>query len=238
MERVIHRATGRGMVDQGWLKSYHTFSFGNYYDPRRIHFGALRILNDTIIEGGEGHGSHTHDNMEIVTIPLDGALEHGDNIGNISILSAGEIQVLSAGTGIIHNEYNKSQTNQVRFLQIWIYPGEYELQPRYSQAELPKLKPNEITMIVSPYGQGDDTVAHISQQTWLYMVEFTGGGTATHKLHPGNYGIYLFVIEGEISIGETSFSAGDGIGIWETESITINSDTPSRVLLIEIPMKK
>jgi len=239
MERVIHRATGRGVVDQGWLKSYHTFSYGNYYDPRRIHFGALRILNDNTIEGGEGHGSHTHDNMEIITIPLEGALEHGDNIGNISVLSAGEIQVLTAGTGIVHNEYNKSQTSPVRFFQIWIYPGEYELQPAYSQVDMPELKPDELTMIVAPYGEDDDSVAHISQQAWLYVVEFTGGGpSVTHTPHSGNYGTYIFVVEGEVSVGETTLNPGDGMGIWDTDSITMSSESPSKVLVIEVPMKK
>ena len=249
MGKVIHRANGRGIEDKRWIKSYHTFSYGSFYDPRRINFGALRVLSDNIMEGGEGFGSHTHDNMELITIPLNGALEEGDHQGNISVMRTGEAYVLSAGTSIQHNEYNQSHTEPVRFLRIWIYPSLNDIEPRYSSGQVPDLVPDVLTTIVAPYEEfytdpneeinapEDRKIARISQQAWIYMAWLSQHGTITHKIHEGDFGAYLLVLEGEVSVEDTMLTEGDSLGVWHTGSITIESHMPSKIIMIEIPNK-
>lgn len=238
MEKVIHRAASRGLTDQGWLKTYHTFSFGNYYDPRRIHFGALRILNDNIVEGGEGFSSHPHDNMEIITLPLKGALEHGDSMGNISIIDTGDVQVLTSGTGVIHNEYNQSQDETMEFLQIWVFPEEYELSPVTSKVTYGESERNKLQLIVSPKEEAAGNVAAISQKAWLYLASLDEGTVIDHNLHGDASGAYVFVISGEVEIDDSTLHVRDGIGLWDTLSYKIKALEPSRILVMEIPMKK
>lgn len=238
MERVIHRAASRGFADHGWLQTYHTFSYGNYYDPRRIHFGALRVINEDTIEGGEGYSSHPHDNLEIVLLPLEGAVEHGDNIGNIAVTGVGEVQAMTTGTGMVHNEYNKSQTEKVHLLNIWIYPREYELSPRYKKAKLSAPGSNELRLIVAP--DTEDAVPGvvvIAQDAWFYLGQFDEGFKAAHQLHTERHGAYLFVLEGTISVGETEFGPRDGVGIWDVDTVSFTAESPARVLLIEVPMR-
>lgn len=167
MEKVIHRAATRGYFDHGWLQTFHTFSFADYYNPQRIHFGALRVLNDDTVAGGEGFGSHPHDNMEIVSIPLSGELRHEDSMGHGEVLRPGEIQVMSAGTGIVHSEFNNLPDREVKFLQIWIFPDRDDLTPRYEQIRLAKAEPDRLRPIVAPKGEGGEHVGWIHQKAWL-----------------------------------------------------------------------
>jgi redox-sensitive bicupin YhaK (pirin superfamily) len=240
MEKVVHRSESRGFVDHGWLISYKTFSYGNYYDPRRIHFGALRVLNDDTIEGGEGFNSHPHDNMEIVHIPLKGAIEHGDSMGNISVASVGELQILSAGTGLIHHEYNNSLSDPLEYLQIWIFPEEYELPPRYSKVTLAPPVKNELQLMICPSKEPevDDSVGRIRQSAWLYTADLDEGMAVRYKVHPARYGAYIFVIEGAVTIDGTHLKRRDGLGLWDAEEFEIRADVPSHILIIETPMRK
>ncbi len=241
MEKVIHRSESRGFADHGWLKSYKTFSYANYYDPRRIHFGALRVLNDDTVEGGEGFNSHPHDNLEIIHILLKGAIEHGDSMGNLSVVSEGELQILSAGTGVIHHEYNKSLSEILEYLQIWIFPEEYELAPHYSKVRLATPVRNELQLIVRPFDGSydeEDNVGMIRQSVWFYMAYLDEGVTVTHKLHTPRHGAYVFVIEGAVTLDGTHLKSRDGLGLWDAEAYDIKADKPSRVLVMEIPMRK
>lgn len=235
MKKVIHRAKTRGHANHGWLDTYHTFSFANYYDPERIHFGALRVLNDDTVAGGEGFGTHPHDNMEIVSIPLEGDLEHKDSMGNIAIIKHGEIQVMSAGTGVYHSEYNKNKDKPVKFLQIWVFPDEDNLPPRYDQISLADVaKPDELYQIVSP--NRNDPGAWVHQQTWFYMGNLTKGWKGTYKLQGKNSGVYLFVIEGSIKAAGEELDKRDGIGISEIKEIEIEATSPTKLLIMEVPM--
>ena len=168
MKTIIHKAETRGHANHGWLNTHHTFSFANYYNPERVHFGALRVLNDDWIAGGEGFGKHPHDNMEIITIPLKGAVEHQDSMGNKGVINAGEIQVMSAGTGIFHSEYNANKDKELELLQIWVFSDKKNVTPRYQQMSLADLqKPNELYQILSPDYEG--TGVWIHQQAWFQL---------------------------------------------------------------------
>lgn len=234
MKITIHRAHTRGGADHGWLQTRHTFSFADYYDPSRIHFGALRVLNDDTIAPGEGFGMHPHDNMEIVTIPLEGSLEHRDSMGNRAVITNGEVQVMSAGTGIRHSEYNDSDSVPVKLLQIWVFPREKELTPRYSQVEIREPKENSIQQIVGPKGSGH--VAWIHQDAWFSLARVSPGKTLAYDLHREGDGVYLFVLEGAVSVGGEKLSSRDGMGIQGVESIAVTGDRESRLLLMEVPM--
>lgn len=239
MEKVVHRSESRGFTDQGWLKTHHTFSFGNYYDPRRIHFGALRVLNDNVVAGGEGFSSHPHDNMEIVSIPLRGELEHGDSMGNIQMVPYGDVQVMTAGTGIIHNEYNSSQTEDIEYLHIWIFPDEYELKPSYSHGLLEGDRTNKLRLIVQPYYEEEvPGAAKIHQAAWIYASRMDAGVSLKHELHTKGHAVYLFVVEGDVEVDETHLHSRDGIGIWDADSVELTAESYARILLIEIPMKR
>lgn len=238
MEKVIHRADTRGYFNHGWLKTYHTFSFARYYDPRRVHFGALRVLNDDTVEGGEGFGTHPHDNMEIVSIPLAGALEHGDSMENTRIIRPGEIQVMTAGTGVMHSEFNHSDTEPVKFLQIWIFTDREGHAPRYNDIKLAPVKENELQLIVGPEGEGGKHVGWIHQKAWFYMAELEDGAEVEHKLHPGDNGVYLFVIKGKVDAAGESLSERDGMGVSQTGEIKIKAEGKAKVLLMEVPMLK
>jgi hypothetical protein len=235
MNTIIHKAETRGHANHGWLNSYHTFSFANYRNPSRMSFGVLRVLNDDTVAPGNGFGKHPHDNMEIISIPLSGDLEHQDSMGNITVIKEGEIQVMSAGTGITHSEYNKNKDKEVKFLQIWIFPKEKNVQPRYDQITLKTLeKENAFYQILSPNRNQQGVWIH--QDAWFSMGKFMKGSGDQYQLQkPGN-GIYLFVLEGKIEINGTSLSSRDGMGIWDTNEITVNALENAKVLLMEVPM--
>lgn len=235
-KKVIHRAASRGHANHGWLDSHHTFSFADYYDPERVHFGMLRVLNDDIVAPDTGFATHQHENMEIITIPLEGALEHRDNMGNISVVTKGEIQVMSAGTGITHSEYNANKDRLVKFLQIWVFPNKQGLEPRYSYTKLDEMKAhNGLMQIVSP--DKDDEGAWINQNAWFYIGNFDKGFELDYQLKDKNNGVYVFVIKGEVSINGDSLRTKDGIGLWDIKDVNIKASTSSHVLVMEVPMR-
>ncbi|WP_378187104.1 pirin family protein [Aquimarina sp. W85] len=235
MDTVIHKADTRGTANHGWLQSFHSFSFGNYHDPARINFGALRVLNDDTVAAGMGFGKHRHEDMEIISIPLFGDLEHKDSMDNTTVIKAGDIQVMSAGTGVYHSEYNKNKDREVKFLQIWIIPKERGVTPRYDQITLPQntLK-NEWYQIVSP--NADEQGVWIHQDAWFSLGQFDAGVEREYSLHNPKNGVYLFVLEGDIMCNDHSLHRRDAIGIWNTDRITIETTKASKVLLIEVPM--
>lgn len=233
---VLHKAETRGHANHGWLNSHHTFSFANYYNPERMHFGVLRVLNDDIVRGGNGFGRHPHDNMEIISIPLEGDLEHQDSMGNIAVIKNGDIQVMSAGTGITHSEKNKSLSNEVKFLQIWIFPNKKNVEPRYDQLTLnAEDRKNKLQQILSP-NQEDDGV-WIHQDAWFHLGSLDEGNTQSYQLKKEGNGVYIFVISGEITVGDQKLNNRDGFGIWDVSEINILSDTNAEVLVMEVPMK-
>lgn len=235
MEKIYYAADKRGHNDIGWLKANFSFSFASYYDPEKVHFGALRVLNDDIIAGGKGFGTHPHDNMEIITIPISGALEHKDSMGNIGVIHAGEVQVMSAGSGVTHSEYNHSKTEAANTLQIWLFPKERNIKPRYDQKNfIDILKPNELTILISPDKNAD--TLWINQDATFSMGDFEAGKALTYDIkQPGN-GVYVFVIDGAAEIDGTTLNKKDALGVYNTSSITIITEAKSRLLLIEVPM--
>lgn len=231
---TMHKADSRGHANHGWLDSHHTFSFANYYDPQRMNFGVLRVLNDDIIAGGRGFGKHPHENMEIISIPLYGDLEHEDSMGNREVIKEGEVQAMSAGTGIFHSEYNKNPDKEVHLLQIWILPKKRNIEPTYSQISLKSEdRKNKLQLIVSP---DDDSGVTINQDAWFNITELDTGNSIQYKLKDPKNGVYIFVIEGDVSVNEQKLNRRDGMGIQEVESIDIKADTQTKVLLMEVPM--
>lgn len=231
---TMHKADSRGHANHGWLDSHHTFSFANYYDPQRMNFGVLRVLNDDIIAGGRGFGKHPHENMEIISIPLYGDLEHEDSMGNREVIKEGEVQAMSAGTGIFHSEYNKNPDKEVHLLQIWILPKKRNIEPTYSQISLKSEdRKNKLQLIVSP---DDDSGVTINQDAWFNITELDTGNSLQYKLKDPKNGVYIFVIEGDVSVNEQKLNRRDGLGIQEVESIDIKADTQTKVLLMEVPM--
>lgn len=237
MKKIIHRANDRGFFNHGWLETHHTFSFANFFDPERIRFGMLRVLNDDTVEGGEGFGTHPHDNMEIVSIPLEGILEHADSMGNARQLRPGMIQVMSAGTGITHSEYNGSRTEPVKFLQVWILTDRRGHIPRYDDITYGPLAKNGLTPIVAPKEEAGPNVGWLNQLAWLYLAEIDKGRKVGHRMHGSDKGTYIFVIEGEAEVEGEKLGPRDGMGVWDSESVTVKAETPAKILLIEVPMK-
>ena len=234
MNITIHRASSRGHANHGWLDTYHTFSFANYFNPERMQFGALRVLNDDKILPEEGFGTHPHKNMEVVSIPLKGRLRHGDSLNNSHTITRGEIQVMSAGTGIQHSEFNDSLTEPLEFLQIWVFPRIENTKPEYNNFDIrPLLKPNELSLIISPNGK---TPASIKQDAWFSMGDFDTERTIEYCMHQEGNGAYLFVIEGEISVADEHLAKRDGIGIWDTKSFSIRATKGTKLLVMEVPM--
>jgi len=232
----IHKSDTRGFADHGWLKSKHTFSFASYYDMSRTHFGMLRVLNDDIVEGGMGFGTHPHDNMEIVSIPLSGSLEHKDSMGNIAVIKKGEVQIMSAGTGVRHSEYNHSKTEEVKFLQIWIFPKERNIKPRYDQKVISDAeKKNEFLTVVSP-DKDDNDAMWINQDAYFSLCKVDAGNEISYDVKIKGNGVYLFLIEGDVIIEEKEFNRRDGVGIEDTERVLIKSKSDSYILAIEVPM--
>ena len=236
MNTVIHKADSRGNANHGWLRSYHSFSFANYHNPERMNFGLLRVLNDDNVQAGMGFGTHPHDNMEIISIPLEGDLEHKDSMGNVAIIQKGDVQILSAGTGITHSEYNNNQDKEVKFLQIWIFPKERNVNPRYDQISIRDIeKDNEFYQVLSP--NKNDQGVWINQDAWFNLGKFTKGSSDQYKIQKKGNGVYLFVIEGEVQLNGEELTMRDGMGIWDTESIDLLALSDARVLLMEVPMK-
>lgn len=236
MKKTIHPAIERGHNDIGWLKANFSFSFGPYYNPNRVHFGALRVLNDDVIAGGTGFGTHPHDNMEIITIPISGALEHRDSMGNTGVITAGEVQVMSAGTGIQHSEYNHSETEEANTLQIWLFPKNMNIEPRYDQKSfIDDLKPNQFTTLVSPVKGGE--ALWINQDAIFSMGDFEPGQEVKYDIQiPGN-GAYIFVIDGQIAVEGTDLNKRDALGVEDVSSFTLETLKQSRILIMEVPMR-
>jgi len=235
MKSVIHKAETRGQANHGWLNSHHTFSFANYHNPERMHFGVLRVLNDDQVQAGQGFGTHPHDNMEIISIPLEGDLEHKDSMGNIAVIQEGDVQILRAGTGITHSEYNKNSSKEVKFLQIWIFPNKKNVTPRYDQISIRDIqKENEFYQVLSP--NKDDQGVWINQDAWFHIGKFDKGHAAEYTLKKEGNGVYAFVLEGDLEINNEKLTKRDGMGIWDTESITVKASENTRVLLMEVPM--
>lgn len=236
MKTILHRANTRGHANHGWLDSYHTFSFANYYDPERIHFGALRVLNDDTIAGGTGFGTHPHDNMEIISIPLSGALEHRDSMGNTAVIRSGEVQVMSAGTGIFHSEYNHLKDEAGKFLQIWVFPNRKNVTPRYDQISIRDLETeNAFFQILSP--SADDQGVWIHQDAWFSLGNFTQNAACTYELHNPANGLYVFVLKGQATAAGTALGDRDGLGVWETGDVTFETQAGTQLLLMEVPMQ-
>lgn len=235
-QSIFHQADSRGQANHGWLVSSHTFSFANYYNPERIHFGALRVLNDDMVKGGMGFGQHPHDNMEIISIPLEGDLEHKDSMGNVAVIREGDIQVMSAGTGIYHSEYNHHPEEAVKFLQIWVFPNKKNVSPRYDQITLQKNDShNQLQQILSP--NPEDEGVWIHQDAWFHLGNFDEGKTNHYAIKKSGNGVYAFVLEGGFQINGYDLARRDGLGIWDIDSFDLKATSNnSRILLMEVPM--
>ncbi|RTY87514.1 pirin family protein [Flavobacterium sp. GT3R68] len=233
---IVHKADTRGKANHGWLNSYHTFSFANYHDPERMSFGVLRVLNDDTVSQGMGFGAHPHDNMEIISIPLDGDLEHQDSMGNKTVIKKGDVQIMSAGTGIKHSEYNKNADKEVKFLQIWVIPNQRDVTPRYDQITLnDEERHNKLQQIVSP--NPDDAGVWIHQDAWFHLGKFDKGVTQEYNIRKKGNGLYLFVLKGDITVDDQQLNTRDGFGIWDFDAVIIKADTEAEFLLMEVPMK-
>jgi redox-sensitive bicupin YhaK (pirin superfamily) len=233
---ILHKADTRGHADHGWLSSHHTFSFAGYYNPERMQFGALRVFNDDKVAGGRGFDSHPHDNMEIISIPLEGDLEHKDNMGNTEIIRQGDVQVMSTGTGVFHSEYNANKDRPVSFLQIWLYPNQLNVTPRYDQITLDIAdKKNQLQQIISP--NADDAGTWIYQDAWFNMGLFDKGKTISYPVKKQGNGVYVFVLSGSFTIDGQPVGTRDGIGITDAENISIiATDENSELLIMDVPM--
>jgi quercetin 2,3-dioxygenase len=235
MNQIIHKASTRGNANHGWLNAYHSFSFGSWYNPERVQFGVLRVLNDDVIAGGMGFGTHPHDNMEIITIPLEGDLAHKDSMGNAATIKTGDVQVMSAGTGIQHSEFNPNADLQTKLFQIWLFPNKRNVTPRYQQITLDKsLQKNSFAQILSP--NPDDDGVWIHQDAWFYLSEFEANFSKKLMLKKEGNGFYIMNIFGEITVNNELLHTRDAIGIWNTLEIEIKANTPSQFLIMEIPM--
>ncbi len=235
MRSILHRADSRGYADHGWLKSFHTFSFANYHDPQRVRFGLLRVLNDDVIQPGEGFGTHPHDNMEIVSIPLKGALAHKDSTGSEHVINTGDVQIMSAGSGLYHSEYNASQKDEVNFLQIWVFPKERDIEPRYDQKTFnANERLNKFQLVVSP--EKNDSSLWINQNAYFSLGNFDAGKETSYAVkHKGN-GIYIFVISGSVTVNGELLGIRDAIAIEGTDSVDIHTNETTELLVIEVPM--
>jgi redox-sensitive bicupin YhaK (pirin superfamily) len=230
---IIHKAATRGHANHGWLDSHHTFSFASYHNPERMHFGVLRVLNDDIVTGGMGFGTHPHENMEIISIPLSGDLEHKDSMNNVQVIKENDVQVMSAGTGIYHSEYNRNPDKPVNFLQIWIFPDKKNVTPRYDQKTFnPGDRINKLQPLIAP-GKSTDTV-WIHQQAWFYRGKFENNFETTYKLHNSVNGVYIFVLDGTLTINGNELDKRDGIGITGSSEVKIKGS--GELLLMEVPM--
>jgi redox-sensitive bicupin YhaK (pirin superfamily) len=228
----------RGTANHGWLQANFSFSFGNFYNPDMVQFGMLRVLNDDTIAAGTGFGTHPHENMEIITIPLEGGLTHRDSMGSHATVSFGEVQVMSAGTGITHSEMNASESDQAKTLQLWIFPDKENVTPRYDQKKFDlEASKNTLVNIVSPEDKNDGNALWIHQDAFLHLGVFDAGQTVDHPLHIEGNGVYLFLIEGQLEINGQTVNERDAYGAVEFETLTFTTKAPAKVLIIEVPMQ-
>lgn len=233
---ILYKSDSRGHADHGWLKSYHTFSFANYRNNDRVHFGVLRVLNDDYVAAGRGFGTHPHENMEIISIPLKGSLAHKDSMGHGETIQVNEIQVMSAGTGVEHSEFNPSETEAAEFLQIWLFPNTLHVTPRYQQLQLNEAdRQNNWDQILSP--SPDDAGAWIHQNAWFHRADLDQNKELSYTLKDKNNGVYLFVLEGSITLQDQVLERRDAIGIWDIETFNVLANTNVQLLLMEIPME-
>jgi redox-sensitive bicupin YhaK (pirin superfamily) len=233
---TYHPAASRGKIDLGWVVSYPTFCFGNYYNPQRISFGALRVLNDDVLKGGEGFGDHPHDNMEIISIPLQGGLKHTDSLDNVAVIADGDIQVMSAGTGVFHEEHNHDEEEAAQFLQIWLYPNRLNVEPRYDQLRLDKTKrKDQLQQILSP-DKNDDGV-WVYQNPWFYLGNFKADNSFPYKVKASDNGVYVFMISGSVEINGQVLSSRDGLGIADTDAFEVKVLADAEILLMDVPMQ-
>jgi redox-sensitive bicupin YhaK (pirin superfamily) len=235
MKIIFHPSGERGHANHGWLNAHHSFSFANWQNPAKHNFGALRVLNDDEIQAGMGFGTHPHENMEIVTIPLSGAIAHKDSMGNSGTIKAGDVQIMSAGTGVYHSEFNASNTEALNLLQLWVFPKERQITPRYEQKTIdPSKNTNVFTTLVSPDHDGESV--WINQDAVFSLGVFDAGQSVKYKMKfPGN-GAFIFLIEGDAHAGGQALEKRDGVGIWETDEIAIQTSSASRILIVEVPM--
>jgi len=236
MKTTLHTSDSRGHAERGWLRSWHTFSFADYYDPERVHFGVLRVINDDIIAGGMGFPTHPHDNMEIITIVRKGALAHKDSMGNEGVIEANDIQVMSAGTGVRHSEFNAKTDADAELFQIWVFPNKKNVEPRYEQLTLDAEKRhNQFQQIISP--NPDDDGLWIHQDAWFHLAQLDAGTALNYALKkPGN-GVYLLVVEGSVAVNGQKLERRDGLEIEDVENVEIKADADAEVLLMEVPMR-
>lgn len=232
---ILHKANTRGNANHGWLQSFHTFSFANYYNPERMNFGVLRVLNDDTVAAGMGFGTHPHQNMEIISIPLQGDLKHQDSMGNKTVIKNGDIQVMSAGTGVQHSEYNKNQDKEVKFLQIWVIPNKQSVAPRYDQITLnEEERHNKLQQILSP--DANDAGVWIHQDAWFHLGKFDKEVATEYAFKKQGNGLYVFVLKGDVTVNNQELNTRDGFGIWNTDKVTIKANSEAEFLLMEVPM--
>lgn len=236
MKTTLHKANSRGNADHGWLNSHHTFSFASFYDPERVRFGLLRVLNDDIVQPGEGFSTHPHDNMEIISIPLKGALAHKDSTGSEHVINTGDVQIMSAGSGLYHSEYNASKKEEVNFLQIWIFPKERDIEPRYDQRSYnADERKNKFQQVASP--EKDNTSLWINQDAYFSLVNLEKGKDISYNINKKGNSVYLFLIDGTITAAGEKLDKRDGLGIEDTDEVNISANENSELLVIEVPMK-
>lgn len=234
MKKIIHKAEERGHANHGWLDSYHSFSFAGFYNPDKVHFGALRVLNDDTVKAGFGFSKHPHDNMEIISIPLYGDLEHKDSTGRHEIIKQNDVQIMSAGSGIAHSEMNANKNKEVKFLQIWVFPKEKNITPRYEQKTFnPEERKNKIVTVVAP---NEETAVHTNQDAWFSLGNLEKDFEESYKIKKEGNGVYAFVIEGDVTINDQQLHKRDAFGVWETNEIKIKANTNAEILLIDVPM--
>jgi quercetin 2,3-dioxygenase len=235
MKTILHKANSRGHANFGWLDTYYSFSFADYYNPEQMHFGKLRVLNDDTVAPGMGFGTHPHDNMEIITIVMEGALEHKDSMGNTGVIRENEIQVMSAGRGITHSEFNHSKDHHLKLFQIWVYANKRNVVPRYDQIKLnPEDRKNKLQQVVSPF-PGKEGV-WIYQEASFFMGSFDKGSVLSFSLQKKNNGVYVFIIKGKAMVEGQTLDQRDGMGISETDKITITTEQDTEILIMEVPM--
>jgi quercetin 2,3-dioxygenase len=235
MKTTLNKANTRGHANHGWLDSHHSFSFAHYYSPEKVHFGALRVLNDDIVDGGKGFGTHPHDNMEIISIPLSGDLEHKDSTGTAAVIKQNDVQIMSAGTGIKHSEYNKNPDKKVNFLQIWIFPKVQNITPRYEQKTFaPENRVNKLQQVVSPEKNGEGV--WINQDAWFYLGNLKKDFQTEYTIKRKENGVYAFVIDGDVTINGQKLNKRDSLEISETDKLTITADSNSEILIMDIPL--
>ena len=238
MKKRIFKATDRGTANYGWLKANYSFSFANYYDPEKVHFGALRVLNDDLVDAGAGFGEHPHDNMEIITIPLKGALKHRDSMSNTWIpLETGEVQVMSAGTGIRHSEMNNSAVDELKLFQIWIIPQEKGVEPQYGQRRFSAAdRKDKLQTLVTSIDHPHESSLKIHQDALISRIDLSAGKSFSYSLNSSGHGVYLMLISGTISVDGSDLGTRDAMGIWNSESFEVKASSDAELLFIEVPM--